>query len=278
MKALSSTMLDHIEGGSTRIGWAAKFTRTDGLVFRYVSGRRTITLDGDSYEGMPGFDISSITCTLGYSVDTLNLTVLSTDDLMRADFLAGRWWGCVVELSEYCWSIPAAGVIPWPKYRVANVVPIVGGFVLEMRDLRQLLLQDYTLATGKTCQNRLGDSRCGVSLSDYSFTFEVTSVTSRVQFADSALAQATDYFTMGELRFDTGLHAGLPLLVRQHNTGGVFYLAVPLIEDIVVGQTGTVVAGCLRRLEDCRDKFDNVLNMRAPGLHAPTSQQVAGGD
>ena len=71
-------------------------------------------------------------------------------------------------------------------------------------------------------------------------------------------------------------HSGyLPLLVREHTAGGVIHLAVPLIADIAPGQTGTIVAGCLKRFEDCRDKFANVLNF---GGHKdiPSTEELVG--
>ena len=287
-KALSAGMLTLMASGGRTLEWCVIFSRTDGEVFRYTGAARNATLADEAgspsvpvlYESQPGFTVSNITCTLGMSVDTLEMTVLTTTDLGRADFLAGRWDGCRVEFRQYDWTTPANGFVPWPVYRVSNVEPIHGGFVLEMRDLRQLLQQDYSRTTGKTCPYRLGDSRCTVVLngspSVFTVPFTVTGVTSRSVFTCSGLAQAADFFSNGIVTFDDGLHAGLPLLVREHDAGGVIHLAVPLISDIVVAQTGVIVAGCLKRFEDCRDKFDNVLNFGGQ-KDAPTVAELAEG-
>lgn len=277
MKTLEAAMTTMTQGRARTLAWSVQITRaTDGVVVRYVSGSRDITLDGDAYEAAPGFTVSSITATLGFNVDTLELTVLTSSDLEKADFYAGRWNNARVDFNQYNWANAAAGFIPWPSYRIANVKPIRGGFVLELRDLRQLWRQDYTLSTGKTCQNRLGDARCQVNLASFTVPFTVTGVTSRGVFTCSGLAQAADYFTEGSLTFDDGRYEDLPLFIMDHATGGVITLGVQLIEDIVVGQTGTITAGCLKRREDCRDKFSNILNMRAPGLDAPTIAHLAG--
>jgi len=265
-----------VAGPARTLAWTVTFSRRDGEVFRYTGGTRDATVEGDLYLAQPGFQVSSLTCTLGFSVDTLELTVFTTDDLTKADFLAGRWTGCRVEFNQRDWADSTNGFIPWPVYRVSNVEPVQGGFVLELRDLRQLMLQDYTRASGKTCINRLGDSRCTKNLDPFTFGFTVTSVASRSIFTCSALAQAADYFSNGELTFDDGLHAGLPLLVRAHATGGVITLAVPLIADIEVGQTGTIIAGCLHRFEeDCKTKFDNVLNFGGY-KDAPSTETLVG--
>lgn len=274
MKTLSANMQTHVESGSTRLAWAATFTRRDGVVLRYVSGSRDITLDGNAYLAQPGFNLSSITCSPGSGVvDTLEITVLPSDAVERLDFLTGRWFGARVEFNQYNWSSSSDGFIPWPTYRVANVKPIDGAFVLELRDVRMLWRQDYTLTTGKTCLNRLGDDRCGVNLATWTEVCEVTAVTNRRTFTID-LAEAADWATEGLLTFADGPYADLPLWIADHATGGVITLAESLVQDIVVGQEVSVIAGCLGRREDCRDKFDNILRMRAPGLDAKTLEQL----
>lgn len=279
MKTLEAGMVTMTRGRVRTLSWAATLTRRDGVVLRYCSGSIDREIGGETYTAAPSFTLSTITCTAGVGmVDTLDLTVLPSADMERADLLAGRWDGCRVEFSQFDWKNLDNGLIPWPTYRVSDTRPKDGVFILNLRDLRVLWKQDYTLMTGKDCQNRLGDSRCLVDLGPFTHTFTVTSVNSaRRQFTASGLAQPADYFTNGTLIWDDGLHADLQMLVLDHASGGVITLAVPMLQNIEAGQTGTLIAGCLYRLEDCRDKFDNVLNMRAPGLHAPTPEVVAGG-
>lgn len=282
MKTIPAAIQTVIDGGAFQFGWNAKFTRTDAElspesgVFRFCSGTRDASITGQTYSAAPGFDISSITCTLGYGVDTLEMTVLTNSDMTRAEFLSGRWYACRVEFNQYNWASPADGFIKWPVYTVSDVTPLQGGFKLELRDLRQFMRQDMSLSTGKTCPHRfgsVGDSMCNKSLVALTHTATVTSVTSRSIFTCSALAQATDYFTLGQVTFDDGLHGGLPLLVRAYTTGGIFTLAVPLIADIVVGQTLVAIKGCLKRREDCIAN-GNILNFG--GQDGVTTQELVG--
>jgi uncharacterized phage protein (TIGR02218 family) len=278
-KTLLAGMTTMVQGRGRTLAWAVTITRRDGAVLRLCGGTRDKTIDGNVYQARPGFNLSNITCSLGATVvDTLEMTVLPSSSFEKLDFLTGRWWGARFEFNQFDWKTPANGFIPWPTYRVSDVTPKDGAFVLQMRDLRVTWRQDYTLATTKECQNRLGDYRCLVDLPTFTFAFTITTVNSaRRVFTASALAQAADYFTEGVAYFDDGPYAGLPLFVLDHATGGVITLAVPLAVDMEVAQTGTLVAGCLKRLEDCRDKFDNVLNMRAPGIHGKTLEQQAEG-
>jgi uncharacterized phage protein (TIGR02218 family) len=257
VKALSAGNIATAASGLWPWAWTARFTRTDGQVFRFTSDAQSATISSALYLAAPGFTVSSITCTLGYGVDTLEMTVLTNDEMTRADFLAGRWYACRVEFNQYNWQTPADGFIEWPVYTVSDVTPLQGGFKIELRDLRQYLRQDHSPhRLGST-----GDGKCNKDLTSFTHAFTVTSVTSRSIFTCSGLAQAADYFANGQVTFVDGLHGGLPLLVRAHATGGVINLAVPLIADIVVAQTGSIIAGCLKRkAEDCITKFDNVLN------------------
>lgn len=276
-KTLTVGMQGHVAQSTTSLAWALQLSRKDGEVFRFVSGSRNITLGGNPYLAAPGFDVSSITCTAGIEVDTAELMMLTDDELTKADFLSGRWDGCRVEFNQYNWANAAHGFIPWPFYRVSDITPVRGGVKLELRDGRQLWRQDFTRSTGKTCPYRLGDAKCGLDLGPFTFAVTVTGVTSRSVFTCSGLAQAADYFTEGMFTFDDGLHADLPLLIRLHEAGGLIRLAVPLLADVVIGQTGVIVAGCLkRRGEDCRDKFDNVLNFGGVGVDAPTAEELVG--
>lgn len=275
-KTLSGGMQTTVAGSVHPLWWTVKFTRRDAVVLRFIGGDKSLTISGDLYDAAPGFDVSSLTCTAGFDVDTATLTVMTNDDIVKADFLTGRWDGCRVDFNQVDWSNTANGFIPWPFYRVANVEAVEGGFALELRDGRQLWRRDYTLSTGKTCRNRLGDARCGVNLATFTHAFTVTSVASRAEFTASALAQAADYFSEGYVVFTSGFYAGLKVMVIDHDTGGVIKLGESLIEDITIGATGNITAGCLKRIEDCATKFSNILNMRAPGLHAGTAAELVG--
>lgn len=276
---MSAGLLAHVAQPVTSLGWAVKFTRPDGQVFRYCTSRRAQTIEGELYAAAPGFDLSSITCTIGYEVDTIKLTVLATSDLEHADFLTGRWYGTRVEFNQYNWAAPEDGFIPWPTYKVANVQRVVGGYELELRDLRQLLRQDYTLVTGKTCGRRLGDAGCQVDVAgSYTYAVTVTAVASRLVFT-ADLVQPAGWCIGGEITFDSGLYAGMPLLVSEQTAGGVITLAEGdrIVQAVEVGQTASITAGCRKRHgEDCRDKFHNVIRFLG-ARHAPSSNRLAGG-
>jgi len=77
-------------------------------------------------------------------------------------------------------------------------------------------------------------------------------------------------FTEGLLQFTSGANAGLkPMEVRAHLGGGVIVTHEPFYYLPVVGDAYTLTEGCMKRLQDCKDK-GNVLNFGG-FPHIPTS-------
>lgn len=105
------------------------------------------------------------------------------------------------------------------------------------------------------------------------FTGTITSVTSNRVFADSALTDPPDdWFTGGEITFTSGLNNGLSREVKLHvQSGGSITLQQAFPFAVAVSDAYSITAGCqLRRVTDCKTKFDNVYNHRGfdllPGM------------
>ena len=68
---------------------------------------------------------------------------------------------------------------------------------------------------------------------------------------------------------------GLEMEVASFD-GTDMVLLLPMPNDVQVGDTFSIVAGCDHSLATCRDRFDNVLNFRGEP-HAPVSDDVIRG-
>ena len=121
---LSAPMLAHLAGPVKSLAWAVAASRRDGVIYRFTNHIEDATISGDAYSSQPGLTVSSITLSLGTAVDTLQMTVLTTDDMARADFLTGRWANCRIEFNQFNWKSTSDGFIPWPVYRISNTEPI----------------------------------------------------------------------------------------------------------------------------------------------------------
>ncbi len=83
------------------------------------------------------------------------------------------------------------------------------------------------------------------------------------------LGATTGYFDYGLITFTSGLNTGLSMEVKSYVPGQItLQLAMPYA--VAIGDAYTMHAGCDKSLATCRDRFNNVVNMRAfpylPGI------------
>ncbi len=275
MKTLPTALATHMASGTTTLADLLKITRKDGAVYAFTSAGDDVTISGVTYIAAQGLDISSLEVSAGLAVDNLELTTLDDGTTFsRIDVLSGKWRNADFVISRYNWASPTDGV----EVRMAGTIGEVhlkrGHIVAELRGLQQALQQPIGSVISKPCHARLGDAMCTKDLAAFTFTGSVTTATSQQVFTDSTKAQDADYFADGILTWLTGANAGLQVKVKGF-AAGVFTLSLPMLSAITLSDSFEVVAGCQKRLEDCRDKFSNVLNFQGfahlPGIDALTS-------
>lgn len=83
------------------------------------------------------------------------------------------------------------------------------------------------------------------------------------------LGGTTGYFDYGLITFTSGLNTGLSMEVKSYVPGQIT-LQLPFPYAVAVGDAYTMHAGCDKSLATCRDRFSNLVNMRAfpylPGI------------
>lgn len=241
------------------------FTSADVPVL--LSGITTesgVALDG-SYTQVLGLDVKSIESSASLAVDNTELSILAGEgNPVPADIRAGLWERAEFVIFECNYLDTSQGVRVLKRGTLGNLQQARELITVEFRGLSQAYQQMIGIAMSKTCRNRFGvnDGRrsfCPVDLADYTETVEVTAAASRLVFTlDSA--QPDDWSGNGIVTFLDGDNAGQRRKVKSF-VGGVVTLteaadAVPEVGAMVEHQ-----AGCrLRMLEDCRDKFDSILD------------------
>jgi len=105
------------------------------------------------------------------------------------------------------------------------------------------------------------------------YTFHSSDASKAVRFA---FGYAQGYFTYGTLIWTSGDNEGYSQDVWRFSAGQVT-LMVPMTYAIQAGDTFSIVAGCDRLFQTCKDRYNNVLNFRGepdvPGIDAITSSQ-----
>lgn len=273
MKSLPAALAAHVATRETTLATALKITRTDGQVFGFTTHDVDDVVSSVTYSANPGLDVTDIIIDASGAVGNLELRTLHDGTTFTtAEVLGGVWRNAAFVIFRYNWADLAGGIDTLLAGTLGEVELKQNSVVAELRDLRQYLQQPVGSLSSKTCRYRLGSTdknNGGLCLKDISgapFTmpFTVTSVTSASVFRDSARTEAADWFGEGEILWLTGNNAGISKKVKTYDADGTFTLALPLLSAIQVGDTGTAIVGCRKRLEeDCRDKFDNVLNFGA---------------
>lgn len=273
-KAIPAGLLSNYQSDSPTVAWAIKITRTDDAVYGWTSADRDATIDAVIYESAPGLSVASFASSAGLAVDNSELTVLADDTIItRADIIAGRWNNAAYLLFKYDWTDVSAGEEVISAGFLGELHPRSGAYVAELRALQQYLQQPVGAASTKTCRARLGDAMCMVDLGGWTETGTITGVTSKQVFTDSSRAEADDYFGEGILTWTAGLNTGLSQKVKTY-ASDTFTLSLPMIFDVQIGDTYSVIAGCRKRLdEDCATKFSNELNFQGEP-HRPTVDEL----
>jgi uncharacterized phage protein (TIGR02218 family) len=145
-------------------------------------------------------------------------------------------------------------------------------FVAELRGISEALQQHQGQLCSPSCRAILGDSRCNVNLTSFSFNATINVVTSGGIFTANALTQAAGYFTGGEIQWLTGANAGLKREIKEFSNKQII-LALPMPYALQVGDTFKAVAGCDKIFSTCKTKFNNVNNFRGEP-HVPGTDAI----
>lgn len=287
MKTGAGTIISHLAQETTTLCLCWVITRRDGVIKGFTSNVEDVvwTPPGGSKgseitcKAATGAMVSNLQTSTGRGIDNLAAYgVINSGDITEADLLKGLYDDARVQIVLVDYT------------NAANYVLLATGFLGEVKvgrkafetEVRTLLVR-ANQQVGKACSplcrvKELGDAECTKALGSFTFTSQtVSSVVSRSQFRTASagvVGKPAFYFAYGKLTWTSGANSGKSVEVRSHDTGSPCLLTLAEIMpfDIQVGDAFTIIAGCDRRLETCRDKFSNVLNFRGepyvPGTDA----------
>lgn len=286
MLTTTSQLAEHLKRGTTTIATLWRVERTDGRVYGFSSLDVDLEFEGVRYEAETGVMPAAISTRAGLQVDNTEAQgYLSGSAITEADLLAGLWDHAEIRIMQVNWRDLDMGALKLRRGWLGEVTVRDNGFVAEARGLTAALNATIGELVSPGCAAELGDTRCGVDMTDYTATGTVTAADgNRVLDTDlpGAIVRLTptttgnpdaDYFAEGRVTWLTGLNAGLREDVRSYSTAGVLQLQLPMPRDVQIGDTFTVTAGCSKAREGtrgCIARFGNIVNFRGfpdlPGL------------
>lgn len=258
MKTISPGLKAHYALGSTTIARCWKATRKDGVVLAVTTCTRDLLFEGTLYLAKDGFDPRAVSQEASAAVVNTEVFGALSDEITEAQFEAGLWDECTVEIFEVNYRALSQGKLSLAKMTMGNIKVNRVAFNAEMRGLTERLQKVVGRTVTKGCPYILGDpSTCRVDLAPLTVTGAFTSVADRRTMTDSGRAEAPDWFGGGVVTILTGDNAGVSLEVYSF-AGGQFVLHLPMPFNVAVGDTYEATPGCRKNFTpDCVGKFSN---------------------
>lgn len=276
MKIYSSNFQTSVSASSTTLCTIWHITRQDGELFTFTDHDNFVMVDGQTYIPNGGYNASTIKSDGELSVDNLEVTgYLGSDLITEADLSNGLWDYAAVKIGCVDWKHPEYGV-DWQRNGWLGEVSTQGQvYTAELRGVMQRLQQKIGRVYSPLCDAQFGDARCGKNISAYTFIGSVVSSTDRTHVGDTARTEADNYFNNGMITFTSGLNNGASREILSYTVGNV-NIAYPFSYPIVIGDTYSIVKGCDKTKNTCRDSYSNVINFRG-FAEIPGSNKVISG-
>ena len=253
---------------------------TNGLTVRLTRYPVDLTMSNATvYQSGTGYDFTGYSATASMSPSAIDLEgFLGFAGVTRDAIASGVFDGA------RCYLFATSFLNPVEDYEPI-VASIMGKTTLEDDKYRieeMALIDALNQSVGKTysaaCPKTFGGQEyagCKINLAAITVTGTLSAVTSSSIVRDATRAEAVDYFAGGTLQFTSGLNAGLkPLEIKRHEADGTLETFEPFHYPPAIGDAYALIPGCRKRLVDCRDKWNNILNFGGFS-NIPTSSQYS---
>lgn len=266
--AATQEFIAHVQSGLTTLARCWKLTRKDGWVRGFTDHDADVVFDGVTFAADTGMTAQALMQTTGLSIDnTEAVGALSDASVREADIAAGRFDGAEVEAWLVNWANTDERLLQF-RGSLGEITRAGGGFRAELLGLADALNQPQGRVYQTACGAVLGDARCRFDRDTPGYTEEIAVVSFRdgvhVEL-DGATTQPDRWFERGRLRVVDGAAKGLVGAIKN-DAGGPSTRKIELWQslraDLAVGDMVRIEAGCDKRAETCREKFDNILNFR----------------
>jgi uncharacterized phage protein (TIGR02218 family) len=273
MQISQSALLVLATGNPCSTRWAQTWviTRSDGQVFRFTTLDVDLTWRGYTYLTCGGLSPTASEDTVGLA-ETGSVEVnaiINSSHIKDEELLAGWFEGATVE----AWNVPWESGSTDAPFRVfyGEIGKIEKGSVGFKADIvsQAAIAQQRNMLDvySPSCRHQLGDSLCTVNTGALSVSGTVTSVTvpttpglSRKRVViDSGRSEDNDYFAFGVLTWTTGENAGQSHQVESFS-GSTITLWDACAYRIEVGDQYTLIPGCDKKGDTCKNKFSNYVN------------------
>lgn len=258
----------HLRNGLTQVCRCWDVVRRDGTRFGFTDHDRDLSFDGFVFRADEGLTARALEQTTGLAVDnTEALGVLSDAGIKEADILAGRFDGAEVRAWLVNWSDVEQRKLLF-RGEIGEIERAGGGFKAELRGLTEKLNQPQGRVYQTPCAAVLGDGECRVDVTAPGYASERSvERVARGKFLEFDAFDGFEdrWFEQGRLVVLSGACQGDVRVIKNDRltaTRRRVELWEALRGGLAEGDLVRLEAGCDKRAETCRLKFDNLLNFR----------------
>jgi len=266
--AFSDAFQAHLQTGHTTLARCWVVTRRDGKVLGFTDHDRDLAFEGISFRASTGMSARALQQTSGLAVDnTEAMGVLSSAAITEEDIEAGRYDGAKVRAWLVNWAEPDQRVLQF-NGSIGEISRGDGEFNAELRGQTEALNQPQGRVYQAPCSAVLGDGNCRFSFDLPGYVAEVpVEVVEEGRVFRFADLTGFDHrwFERGRLQVLSGAAQDLVGMIKNDRLSGterVVELWDRLRSPIETGDMIRLEAGCDKRAETCRLKFNNFLNFR----------------
>ncbi len=266
MAGMDQAFHAHVQSGSTTLCRCWAILRKDGRTFGFTDHDMALRFDGIVFKADAGLSALALQQSTGLSVDnTEAIGALSDASVREEDIEAGRFDGAEVR----AWLVNWADVSErWLQFRgsIGELRRGGGAFHAELRGLTEALNRPLGRVYQKPCTAVLGDTACRFALDTpgYSTVRPAETIENARVFRWQGLRDfEPGWFARGRLSVQSGEADALWGAIKKDWFDGaerVVELWEPIRETVVAGDRIRLDAGCDKRMETCRLKFNNLLN------------------
>lgn len=268
MRTVPPALQAKLDSGATTLCRCWIVTRNDGVVQGFTDHDEDVVVAGVTCRARTGLTATEASQRLGLAVTGGEFAGALNDDTLNEDALAaGHYDAASVDVRLVDWSAPSLNVL-MTKGVIGEVRRDGQAFTAELRGLSHRLAEESGRLFTATCSTDMGDAKCGIGLASPTYTGRgaVDAIDATSSFQANGLDVYDDgWFTGGKLTWSAGANAGLAIEVKGHRNAEVgvtlsLWQAMP--QEIAIGDTFTVTAGCDKRFATCVQKFSNAANFR----------------
>lgn len=262
MKILNSATKQEYEKNASTLCTCLKITRTDGLVLRVTDYDENLIVDGELYEPVYSYNMSTINSSKDMSVDTLEIDAIYNPVFFNEkDIIARKLDNAKFVFFRTSFLNTTVRDTLKSGY-LGSITKTKNRLKIELRGLAQILQQSVTEFYTERCRASFGDSKCKKDKTSFTLTTTMDVVNNNASFTiNSASAYASQYFQYGYIEFTNGLNKGIIREIANHNASSIeTFEAFPFV--ISTSDTIKIVAGCDKNLSTCVNKFNNEINFR----------------